>query len=587
VSISIPTSGATISGTTTVAGTVVLGTGATLSQVVLTVDGAQKATGATASFSFNLDTTSLTNAGHTITVTATDNGARTGSQSISVTVLNQAVLPPTVVITQPTNGATVTGTITISATITPGAGASISSVTLAVDGGTGTAMSGNPYTLQVNTSPWTTGQHTLLVTAIDNAARTGTQSIVVYKGAPSVPVVDITTPTNGAVVYGTMTLQSTVTSTRTISTVDLTIDGASQGAKTSAPYNWNVNTLGLSNAQHTILVTATDDLAQNGSMQIMVTVSNSPPIVEILTPINGTTAQGSLGVEARVTSLAPVSYVNLKVDGVQQFNNTTSAPYVWYVDTLTLTNGPHVLRATAGSSTGLSGFMQVTVIVANNKPIITFLSPIDLATIQGTQAVEINVSSSAPIAYASLRIDGLEVSNLTSSPYHWDLNTTHYADGTHILNVTVGSSLGQIGYAQIMVTISNSPSVAITSPTNGGEYHGIIDLSITVNAPGGQGYVLVVVDGSPLTNLTSAPYQTSLNTANYSDGPLVINVTAVDAHGNRLYQEITVSIDNAGQDEPLIEMAATGIAGVLGIIALVLTITTVVMFHRNKKGGGA
>ena len=587
VSISSPTSGATISGTTAISGTVVLGSGATLSQVVLTVDGAQKATGTVALFSFNLDTTTLTNAGHTITVTATDNGARTGSQSISVTVLNQAVLPPTVVITQPTNGATVTGTITISATVTPGVSASISSVTLTVDGGTGIAMSGNPYSVQVNTAPWTTGQHTLLVTAIDNGARTGTQSIVVYKGAPAVPVVDITTPTNGAVVNGAMVVQSTVTSTRTITSVDLTIDGASQGAKTSAPFNWNVNTLVLSNAQHTVQVTATDDLAQTGSMQITITVSNTPPIVDLLMPINGTTVQGSLRVEAHVTSQAPVSYVNLRVDGVQQFNNTTSAPYVWYVDTLALSNGQHSLRATAGSSTGLSGFMQVTVTVANNVPVVAFLSPIDHATIQGTQTVEVSVSSSAPIVYASLKVDGSQVSNLTSAPYQWDLNTTHYADGAHALNVTVGSNIGQRGYAQISVTINNMPSVAITSPTNGGAYDGTIDLAITVNAPGGSGYVLVKVAGSQLANLSSAPYITSLNTANYTDGSLVINVTAVDAHGNRLYQEITISIDNAGQDEPLLEMAATTIAGFLGIIALVLTLTTAVMFYRNKMGGGA
>jgi len=37
----------------------------------------------------------------------------------------------------------------------------------------------------------------------------------------------------------------------------------------------------------------------------------------------------------------------------------------------------------------------------------------------------------------------------------------------------------------------------------------------------------------------------------------------------------------------LLEMAATTIAGFLGIIALVLTLTTAVMFYRNKRGGGA
>lgn len=585
VSISSPSNGATVSGTFPVSGTVVLGTGATLSQVVMSVDGAQKATGTTTPFSFNLDTTTLTNAGHTITVTATDNGARTGSQSVSVTVINQAILPPTVVISQPTNGATVTGTITVSATVTPGQGASIASVTLTVDGGTGIAMTGNPYSVQVNTASWTTGQHTLLVTATDNGARTGSQSIIVYKGAPTVPVVDIASPTNGAVVYGTMIVQSTVTSTRTITSVDLTIDGVSQGAKTSAPYNWNVITLTLSNMQHTVQVMATDDLAQTGFMQITVTVSNNPPIVNVLTPINGTTVQGSLRVEARVTSLAPVSYVNLRVDGIQHFNNTSSAPYVWFVNTLSLGNGQHSLKVTAGNSIGLAGSMQVMVIVANNAPVVTFLSPISHATLQGTQRVEVNASSSSPTVYAHLWIDGSPTSNLTSPPYQWDLNTAYYADGAHILNVTVGSDLGLRGYAQITVTFNNRPSVTITDPTNGGDYYGAINLAMTLNIPGGPGYVLVKVGGNQVANLSSAPYQMSLDTANYADGWLVINVTAVDAHGNRAYQEITIIIDNAGQDEPITELVATILAGTLAIIAAMASSVLAVMFFRAKKGG--
>lgn len=67
----------------------------------------------------------------------------------------------------------------------------------------------------------------------------------------------------------------------------------------------------------------------------------------------------------------------------------------------------------------------------------------------------------------------------------------------------------------------------------------------------------------------------------------MVNITAVDLAGKRGYSEVSVAIDNAGQDEPLMEMAATIIAGFLGIIALVLTLTTAAMFYRNKRGGGA
>ena len=67
----------------------------------------------------------------------------------------------------------------------------------------------------------------------------------------------------------------------------------------------------------------------------------------------------------------------------------------------------------------------------------------------------------------------------------------------------------------------------------------------------------------------------------------MVNITAVDLSGKHGYSEMTVSIDNAGQEEPLIEMGATIVAGTLSIIALVLVLTTAVMFYRNKKGGGS
>ncbi|GEM_PF-2126715 len=91
VSISQPTSGSTVSGTITVAGTAAAQGGASISQVAVSVDNGapQPATGTT-SWSASIDTTALTNGTHTITATATDSNGLTGSATITVDVSNAA-----------------------------------------------------------------------------------------------------------------------------------------------------------------------------------------------------------------------------------------------------------------------------------------------------------------------------------------------------------------------------------------------------------------------------------------------------------------------------------------------------------------
>jgi polygalacturonase len=87
IAISSPASDATVSGTITVSGTA--SDSVALSSVAVQVDGGAFSTASgTSNWSFSLNTTSLSNAAHTITAKATDTSGSTASTSISVTVSN-------------------------------------------------------------------------------------------------------------------------------------------------------------------------------------------------------------------------------------------------------------------------------------------------------------------------------------------------------------------------------------------------------------------------------------------------------------------------------------------------------------------
>ncbi|MBK7533921.1 MAG: S8 family serine peptidase [Myxococcales bacterium] len=87
-------------------------------------------------------------------------------------------LPPTASITAPTNGSTVTGTITVSANAADSDG-TVASVRFNLPDGTAVTDTTAPYSTTWNTATVANGARTISVTATDNAGATGSASVSV------------------------------------------------------------------------------------------------------------------------------------------------------------------------------------------------------------------------------------------------------------------------------------------------------------------------------------------------------------------------------------------------------------------------
>jgi hypothetical protein len=103
--------------------------------------------------------------------------------------------PPTATLTAPASGATVSGTVALTATATASStyGLTITQVAFMVDGASvGTAMS-SPYTINWNSTTVSNGTHSLTAVATDSAGGTGTSaavSITVQNPAAAAAVMD-------------------------------------------------------------------------------------------------------------------------------------------------------------------------------------------------------------------------------------------------------------------------------------------------------------------------------------------------------------------------------------------------------------
>jgi Bacterial Ig domain/Glycosyl hydrolase family 26 len=177
ISITTPSAGAAVSGTTSVGGSV--SDNGTLERVELRVDaGPYVLVSGTSSWSYALNTLLYANGIHTVTVRATDSAGNQALESSTVTVANADTQPPTVTFASPAPGATLSASVTVSGTAVDDSG--VAKVEMQVDGGPVITVSGlASWTTSLDTAVYAAGSHTITVRATDTSGNTGRATLEV------------------------------------------------------------------------------------------------------------------------------------------------------------------------------------------------------------------------------------------------------------------------------------------------------------------------------------------------------------------------------------------------------------------------
>ena len=180
--ITYPSSGGTVSGSITV--TANASDNVSVAGVQFKLDGADLGPeDTTAPYSATWDTTTAGNGSHTLTAVARDGAGNTATSSpVTVTVSNGPLspagpvpdtVPPTVAITSPTSGSTVSGPVTVSASALDDVG--VVGVQFKVDGSNlGPEDTTAPYSITWDSTTAANGSRTLTAVARDAAGNTGT-----------------------------------------------------------------------------------------------------------------------------------------------------------------------------------------------------------------------------------------------------------------------------------------------------------------------------------------------------------------------------------------------------------------------------
>jgi hypothetical protein len=287
------------------------------------------------------------------------NAARAVSMAFGATADSTA---PTVSITSPAAGATVSGTITVQVNASDNVG--VAAASLSVGGTSLGTDNSSPYSFTWDTTTAANGTYTLTATATDRAGNgASTQvSVTVYNASnvdATPPSVSFASPANGATLSGSVTVTANVSDNVGVSAVDFYFDGVLKVTDVTSPYTFTWDTTPAANGPHTLMAVARDAAGNSASAQISVTVSNvtgdvSAPTISITSPKNGVTVSGTLSVTVSAADNVGVRKVELYVDGRLTATSTT-APFTTTWSARKAAKGAHTLQCKAYDAAGNVG----------------------------------------------------------------------------------------------------------------------------------------------------------------------------------------------------------------------------------------
>ena len=406
VSWTTPQSGAVLSGRVTGSACAVATSGTT--RVTFNAGSWQINNDYSSPFNCDLDTTRLKDGSYTLRARAYDASGVYRDAFIPVTINNSGATPtpapaptntaPTVSITSPAASQTVSGTISYAANATDNAG--VARVDFFLDG-SATALASDtssPYGGSLNTAALANGTHTLRAVAYDAAGlsastqvsfnvqntttSTGGGTTSPTGGGTTSPTVAWQAPTDGATLRGRISgAQCAISAPTTIRRTSFYATSWQINNDYSAPFNCDFDTTRLKDGPYTLRARTYNSNGGYSDTSINVTIANSgpapaptpaptptnaAPTVSITSPAASQTVAGTINYAASATDDAAVARVLFFLDGsATALATDTSAPYGGSLNTATLANGTHTLRAVAYDAEGLNTSTQVSFNVQN------------------------------------------------------------------------------------------------------------------------------------------------------------------------------------------------------------------------------
>ena len=394
---------------------------------------------------------------------------------------------PTVAVTSPTNGTTVSSKVSVTADANDNIG--VTKVEFYIDGVLSSTSTTKPYQYVWDASTFVNGSHTIQAKAYDSANNN------------SVSSVSTVTVANGC------TLMSSDFG-KVSSSISLPVGNYTVWVRMMAS-DANNNSVGLSIGTDCPYVAGDNALSTTAWTWVNYKDGNTSTIAQ-LTTAGGTQSLIIYGREAGV-----------KVDRV-----------VFISDSCVPTGlGENCAEATD-----------------TTPPTVAIATPINGATVSGTTSITANASDSSGITKVDYYIDNLSAGTKTTAPYTLNYDTATLKPGLHTIKVVAFDAVNNSSTAQVSVTVKDvtAPVVAITSPALNAQLSGPVSVTATATDNGILTSAEFYIDGQLYDTVVGAgpTYMLAFDSKSYGNGQHTLGVIAYDSEGNLKESTVTVTFDN-------------------------------------------
>jgi isoaspartyl peptidase/L-asparaginase-like protein (Ntn-hydrolase superfamily) len=527
--------------------------------VQFTVDGANLGPEhLTAPYTMTWNSASLGNGTHAIGAVARDAAGNVqAATAISVTVDND-LTAPTVAVLNPDAGATIAGSLALTANASDNVG--VVGVQFTVDGvNLGAEDLAAPYSVTWNSASLGNGPHTIAAIARDAAgnAQTAAAISVTVDNDTTPPTIALVNPTAGATVAGSLMLDASASDNVGVVGVQFTVDGVNLGGEDlAAPYATPWNSVTLANGSHVIGAIARDAAGNvQAATAISITVDNdvTAPTVAVLNPADEGPVTGSAMLEANASDNVGIVGVQFMIDGENAGAEDVTAPYAVPWNSLTVANGTHTIGAIARDAAGnVQTATPISFIVDNDLtvPTVEVLNPEPGAIVAGLLTLEADAADNVAVVGVQFTLDGVNLgTERTTAPYDLPWNSLTVANGAHTIGAIARDAAGNVQTATALsITVNNdltAPSVEILSPGAGTTLAGSVTLDASASDDVAVVGVQFTVDGVNVGGEVVTPYSVTWNSTTLPNGTHTIGAIARDAAGNiQVAAPVTVTVNN-------------------------------------------
>ncbi|MFC1679757.1 Ig-like domain-containing protein [Elusimicrobiota bacterium] len=185
-----------------------------------------------------------------------------------------------------------------------------------------------------------------------------------------------------------------------------------------------------------------------------------PPTVRIAAPIEKSTVTMTTLVEAAVEDNVGVVKVEFYVDGAFKAVVDTG-PYAYDWDSTEVLDGTHTLTAKAYDTAGNAAGDSVVVAVLNGgddlPPDVRITHPADNDTILGTLNVRAWAEDNMRVSKVEFYADDMLKATDFTAPYSWRLEIEDFMSGRHTIMARAYDEAGHVGTYEIAITIERAP----------------------------------------------------------------------------------------------------------------------------------